>query len=192
MIEDDLYNAVIQVVKDTVSPGDLADFNGKPAIFKDSVAKGIGKNLYGLRPYVRIIMGIVTPQGAHKHSSWYNSDGDRVTQTILNVDCTIQVVGGNATDLCRKIQQHLMLSQHATATLAAANTVSALADPVRPRTTFFNNQGVDSALFLCTLTTTDTLVETDYSINVVNADLHVRHHGSEDNIVSTTINIDNS
>lgn len=196
MIEDDLYNAIIEVVNVAVGP-DLSEFgtapNKKPAIFKDSTANKIGKALYGLRPYVRIVMGIVTPQGGHRHASWRDPvTGDRVTQTILNVDCTIQVVGGNATDLCRKIQQYLMISEVAKTILSPLGITVPLADPVRTRTTYFNNEGFDSAFFIATLTTTDNLVETDYDINVVNADLRVRHHGSETDVVSTTIEIDNS
>lgn len=191
MTEDDLYVALIDVVDNAVG-ADLTTLpSGQNAIFKNSVANQIGKALYGLRPYVRIVMGNVSPQGANRHSSWYDSTtGDKVTQTILDVDFTLQVVGGHATDLCRKIQQHLMLSEYAKVNLSNAGIVAPRAEPVRPTTTYFNDQATDSAFFLGTLTTTDTLVESEYGINIVNADLHVRHHPSDEDIVSTTINLD--
>ena len=194
MMEDTLYVAVADIVENAIG-ADLAmigsGVNAKPAIFIESVSKQDPRKLLGLMPFVRIVMGIVAPQGSHKNARWYDDAGNSVTQTILDVDCTIQVVGGNATDLCRKIQQHLTLSEFAENRLCQDNIVCQDADSVRPRTTYLNNSAYDSAFFLTTLTTTDELVEESFTINTVDAGFHVRHHGSQEDIVSTTINIDN-
>lgn len=194
MTEDDLYVAIMDVVNQAIGP-QLSLYGvgaqpKKPAIFKKSPASQDGRKLHGILPYCVITMGVKTSQGARHHARWYrSSDGSKVTQIIRDVDCTVQVVGGSATDLVSTLENFFLVSEYATDYLCERNIVVKDSFGVIPQTTTLNNTSHDSAFVILSLTTTDEVVEEVYELNIVDTNLNLRYPDSEDNIVSENITI---
>lgn len=193
MTEDDLYNAVIEVIETGVGAR-LHQFgaapNTKPAIFKKSVAQQLGQQLYGILPYCQVVMGTRTSNGSSHHARWFNTNGDQVKQIIRDVNCTIQIVGADAADICSDLENFLLISDYSINYLCEQGiAVRGSGLGVVNQTTLLSNQSHDSAFTQVTLTTTDEVVETVYQMNAVDANLNLRYPDSEDNIVSEIITI---